>query len=71
MTSNLILLFQQYLIILAQSCTEDDARHALETMDPFFSFRTLSSHVEHVDSAKRVQNPERQGKTTLTIVGPC
>jgi len=51
--TNLVSLFKQHLIVLAQRCAEDNARYTLKTVYPFLSLRALPSNVEHVDSKWR------------------
>lgn len=51
--TDLVSLFKQHLIVLAQRSAEDDARYTLKTMDPFLSFRALPSNIEHVNSKWR------------------
>ena len=48
--TNLVSLLEQHLIIFAQRRAKDDACDTLKTVDPLLSFRTLASHVEHVNS---------------------
>jgi hypothetical protein len=48
--TNLVSLFEQHLIILAQRCAENNAGYTLKTVNPLLSFGTLPSNVEHVNS---------------------
>jgi hypothetical protein len=47
--TNLVSLFEQHLIVLAQRRAEDNARHTLKTMDPLLPLRALPSNVKHVN----------------------
>ena len=51
--TDLVSLFEQHLIVLAQRRAEDNARYTLKTMDPFLSLRALPSNIEHVNSTWR------------------
>ncbi len=42
------LVFYQTLIVPTESGDEHEAMNALEAMDPFLPFRTLTAHIEHV-----------------------
>jgi len=52
-TTDLVSLFKQHLIVLAQRRAEDDACYTLKTMDPFLSLRALPSDIKHVNSKLR------------------
>ena len=39
----------QHLVILGHGDTEDDGGHVLETVDPLFSLRPLTTHVEQLE----------------------
>lgn len=77
MTTHLIPLLEQNLIVLAQRSAKDNRRHALKAVYPLLSLGSLPAHVEHVYSASinrrhRVSEVRQLGprKTLLTIVDP-
>ena len=39
----------KHLVVLRHGNTEDDGGHVLETMDPLFPFRPLTTHVEELE----------------------
>ena len=47
------LIFVQDLIVLGHGDTENDRRYVFEAVDPFLSFRPLTSHIEQ--SVKQLQ----------------
>ena len=47
-STHLAFLLQQNLIVFAKCSAENDARHALKAVNPFFSLAPLAADVEHV-----------------------
>jgi hypothetical protein len=39
--------FEQNLVVFAESYAEDDRRHVLEAMNPFFPFASLTANIKH------------------------